>query len=284
LEIDNHERDEMLARWQRGHRKSESDASLDRTVAQLIEEACKGVASGRVASERCALAGDALGRAWRERDLEPASLVEEISSVRRSVWDTVVARFRAGTVSPESLVDARSAIDAAFDAALRRAVTILLRDNYKPLEPVGESRDLDEEPVFSDFHAGLGHALSDAVARKTHLALVVIHFDARVEGSESRASDGDLTDLSDILGLQLRHHDRSFALSDSDFALLCPDTNADGARHLLERVAYAVRLYARRGGLAAAITGGFAVAPEDGATAMDLIRVALADREFSLMD
>jgi hypothetical protein len=286
LEIDKHERDEMLARWQRGHRSAIRDASLESAVAQLIDEACKGVASGRVAGERCALAGDALGRSWRDHDLDAASLVDEIAAVRRTVWDAVVARFRAGSVGLEALVDARAAIDLAFDAALRRAIGVLLRDAHKAAEQAGEprpDRDPEDEPVLSDFHAALAIALEDVESHATKLALVVLHFDARIDG-EVRLPDGDLLDLSEILGVQLRHNDRSFALSDSDFALLCPDTDAAGARHLLERITYAVRLYARRGGVAAAITGGFAVAPEDGSTPIDLIRIALADREFSLLD
>jgi hypothetical protein len=286
LDIDKHEREEMLARWQRGNGGRVRDASVDRAVAQLIDEACKGVASGRVAAERCALAGDAIGRSWREHDLDAASLVDEIAAVRRSVWETVVARFRSGSVSPEALVEARSVIDVAFDAALRRAVGVLTRDAHRAAEAPGEpraGREADEEPVLSDFHAALGTALDAALAGRTHLALVVLHFDARPDG-DGRGTDGDLHDLSEILGLQLRHHDRSFALSDSDFAILCPDTSADGARHLLERISYAVRLYARRGGVSAAITGGYAVAPEDGTTPIDLIRIALADREFSLLE
>jgi GGDEF domain-containing protein len=286
LEIDKHERDEMLARWQRDQRTGERDASIERAVAQLIDEACKGVAHGRVAADRCALAGDSLARAWRERDLELASLVDEIASVRRSVWDTVVARFRAGTAGPDTLVEARAAIDAAFDAAMRRAVVIFQRESPKA-EPAAEprgGRDPDIEIAVSDFHAGLAAALAHAAAHASNLALVVVHFDARTDGTDTRTSDGHLLDLSEILGLQLRHQDQSFALSDSDFALLCPDTGAEGARHLLERIAYAVRVYARRSGVSTTLTGGFAVAPEDGTTPLDLIRIALADREFSLLE
>jgi hypothetical protein len=287
LEINKHERDEMLARWQRGHQTGDRDATLEQSIAQLIEEACKGVASGRVASERCALAGDDLGRAWREKELDPASLVDEIASVRRSVWETIVARYRAGTITPEALVEARSAIDLAFDAALKRAVGMLARDAHKKTEPPVEARaagDSEDEPRFSDFHVALANNVADAVARKVPLALIVLHFDAKVESSGAHSTDGDLHDLSEILGLQLRHHDRSFALSDSDYALLCPDTDAEGARHLLERITFATRMYAKRGGLAANITGGFAVAPADGTTPIDLIRIALADREFSLIE
>jgi hypothetical protein len=258
---------------------------VERSVAQLIEEACKAISSGRVAAERCALAGDALGRAWRERELDPAALVDEIASVRRFVWETVVARFRGGSITPDALVEARASIDVAFDAALKRAVGMLARDAHKSLEPSDEPPvDPDDEPKFSDFHLALATCVADSVERRTPLALIVLHFDAKVDSPDSKSVDGDLHDLSEILGLQLRHHDRSFALSDSDYALLCPDTGADGAKHLLERITYATRLYSKRGGLAANITGGFAVAPEDGTTPMDLIRIALADREFSLIE
>jgi GGDEF domain-containing protein len=287
LDIDKHERDEMLARWQMRHRALDRDTSLELTVAQLIDEACKGVASGRIATEPCAQAGASLGRTWRERNLDAASLVEEIATIRRSVWDTVVARYRAGSAGSEALVEARTLIDLAFDTALRRAVGVLVRETQRAADSVAESsvaRTDVSEPQLADFHAALAASLRTAVEQKTNLALVVLHFDTRAEGAFGRESGGDLVDLSDIIGLQIRREDRSFSLSDSDFALLLPSTSGAAARQLLERIAYSIRLYTRRGGIAAEITGGYSVAPDDGTTPIDLIRIALADREFSLVE
>ena len=289
MEIDKHERDELLARWQRCHREIEPGAPIDRAVAELIDEACRGVCQGRINTDRCAHAGETFGWAWRTYGMEPASMVEEIAAVRRSVWDTVVARLRAESAGLDALVNARTIIDLAFDVATRRSLDAILREPGPTDQPAtAESAALEpsEDTAVSDFHAALETALASCGRRNVPVALIVLHFDVTTDTIDMRGhGEGvNLLDISEVLSLQLRHRDQAFALTDSDYAILCTDTNAAGARHLLSRISAAINLYARRAEVGIEVTGGFSVAPDDALTAVELIRMALADREFSISD
>lgn len=286
LEFNKSERDEIIARWQRCRREAAKTPALDRAVSDLIEEACAGVASGRVDGEHCGAVGDAIGRAWRELALDPAGLIEELVSARRSVWDMVSDRFRTEALAAEALLTAREIIDTAFDHSLRRAVAAATREPRREgegAEPLPASpAEGDGDATRAHFHAALNATLADATLSRESVSLVVLHIDVRGDDSEARALDDDLVDLSEILNLQLRQSDREFRLTGSDYAIICSATDGGGARKLLDRITYAVGLYARKAGFGANITGGYAVAPDDGLAPMDLIRVALADREFSI--
>ena len=80
MEINKHERDEMLARWQRGHKTDDRDASVERSVAQLIEEAR---ASARAEGER-------------EKAAARSEIEQEVSRAREMLRDQVAALAVAG--------------------------------------------------------------------------------------------------------------------------------------------------------------------------------------------
>jgi hypothetical protein len=281
VDIDKEERDELLARWQRCHREVEPGAPLDQAVCELIDEACKGVGQGRINTDRCAHAGETFGWAWRTAGMEISFLVEELAAVRRSVWDTVVARLREEAADLDAAVGARAIVDLAFDVATRRALDSALREARSSPEGAAgrEAPSVEgEEEAASDFHAALNSALFSSGNRGVPLALLVLHFDPK---PGTGFEELDPVDISELLGLQLRHRDQAFQLTELDYALICTDTNAIGARHLLSRISAAVTLYATRAGIGLEVSGGCAVAPDDGLSGIELIRIALADREFS---
>ena len=288
MDIDEGERQELIARWLRCRSDVAAAGSFDAAVGELIDEACRGVSAGRISAERCARSGETFGRGWRDGGLGLPALADELASVRRSVWDTVANRLRADKASIDALVDARTMIDMAFDVALRRALAAMETECRPsapdPLPPESDAAaEARGRALQADFYAALDRAIADCVRTGAPAALVVMHVEVCSAGIDGANHGADAGDVLEIVRAHLRRHgDRPFALSDSDFAIVCSGTDATGARALLERFSSAATMFGLRARAGIEVTGGFAVAPSDGLTSLDLIRVALADREFSI--
>jgi GGDEF domain-containing protein len=282
LHIDEHERLELLARWKRQHSEDPDTAPLDGAIGELIDEACRGVQSGRISAERCARSGDMIGRAWRDGGRLPGPLADELASVRRAVWDTVANSLRVQKAEFDAIIDARAMIDVTFDIALRRALGALTPELPTPPDGAAERSEDRERAVQADFYDALRSTLATCGSRNVPVALVVMHVDVTSLRDDAPSRGADLHDVFEIVRAHLRRGDHAFQLTDTDFAIICSDTGQDGARALLDRFSSAAAVFGASAGAEVAVTGGFSVAPTDGQTTLELIRVALADREFSI--
>ena len=282
MEIDEREQKELLDRWQKCQADADTNA-MGISIAELIEEACRGVSVGRISSERCSKAGDAVGREWRASGRDLAMLADEFAALRRSLWDAVANRLKTEKALFDAVMEARAMIDLAFDIALRKALGAMSPDAQAESRP--ERRSLPEPTHSSagqgDFYRELDGAI-DTAAHSMPVALLVLHIDVLSSGIDALGIGADTTDVSEIVRAQLRARDVPFAITDCDFVVVCTRTGAAGAKALVERVTSALTMFGARACAQIEVTAGFAVAPEDGATSLDLIRVALADREFSL--
>lgn len=283
MDIDEREREELLSRWQRCRADDDTPAGADAPIAELIEEACRGACVGRVSAERCARAGDAFGRTWSAAGRDLPSLADEFSLLRRSVWDTVAARLRAEAAVFDAVVEARAMIDLVFDIAMRRALGAIGAPAAESGPDLLVGPETSEQTVQAVFYRALDDAIETCATAATPLALVIGHVEVGLGPYYDAGGTGaDPFDVSEVVRAQLRRRDRFFAISESDFAILSTGQTAAGARALLARIASAIAVYGAGAGATIETTGGLAVAPEDGITSLELIRIALADREFSI--
>jgi GGDEF domain-containing protein len=266
VRIDKEERERLLASWSEG--RDVRLAALRQQVAALLDEGCRSAAE-KTTPERGSAAGAALGAAWRDSGLHAADLVSELTRVRQTIWDAVLARLAAASV--DVVVAARRSLDVVFDAALPAAVAACVS---APSSVVAA----DPQPLRLDFDATLERMLDESANQP--LALVFVHVD--LAWAATMQGGADSLDLSQVLDSQRRRDDAAFRLSDYDFAIICPRTDDAGGRRLIERLDAAMTQYARGSNLPLEVTGGLAVSPADGTTSTELIRVALADREFTL--
>ncbi|MFE2723167.1 GGDEF domain-containing protein [Kitasatospora sp. NPDC059327] len=121
------------------------------------------------------------------------------------------------------------------------------------------------------------------------LAVLLLHitgFDAVIDEHGRARANAILRDLAQRLGMEIRRSDTLGRYSGEEFLVVLPDTGAQGAAHVAERLVWSVRRHLlldwssgpregrhpRGNGLTAAL--GVAVLPQDGTHAAVLLRAA----------
>lgn len=127
--------------------------------------------------------------------------------------------------------------------------------------------------------------ISRASRNSRPLAVLLLDLDGFAAVNRERGhqrGNAVLRDLAQRLALEIRQADTLGRYGGEEFLVLLPDTDADGAAHVAERLCWTVRRHpldtapdgrpARRGGLTASV--GVAVLSEHGGHAVTLLRAA----------
>lgn len=175
-------------------------------------------------------------------------------------------RHLAGHVPPAEEAESRARVDMIIDRAIwsaaRVAAARLQRQiSFDPLTGLGNRRSFD---------ADLQRELTRAARYGRHLTVVVVGAPVLDHADVDEAADPQIRRLAGLLATNVRGQDGVYRLGPATFAVLLPETGADGAATLLERLGH---------GFDRTVTAGSASFPVDGADAVSLLHAAEQRRD-----
>jgi diguanylate cyclase (GGDEF)-like protein len=160
-----------------------------------------------------------------------------------------------------------------------------LEDDRAALEQTAVTDPLTGIWNYRYLHIALDRELARSVRARSPLAVLLLDLDGFASVNDEfghQRGNAVLRDLAQRLALEIRQADTLGRYGGEEFLVLLPETDADGAAHVAERLCWTVRRHAldtapdgspvRRGGLTASI--GIAVLPDHGSHAAVLLRAA----------
>jgi diguanylate cyclase (GGDEF)-like protein len=276
---------EILFKWRRHLRSARGETSggaqlqqqMNECLEAIIGQVAAAISVGRFDFDACAAAGRKYAQARYQQQAKTNELVREIRLLRDYVWETIAA---AGPIEPAAMLLAQTRAEGVFDemaAAALESLVNRLRVEASEYDPVTQlySRALFQRELEIELQrsARSGHRFA------LIMTSLVITLPAQANTRDAR--DCVISDLARLLKDKLRRTDRMFRYDDTQFAVICPETDATGLQTLTQRIALDVAQYRRRTGLDIDAQCGTASYPLDAQNSLSLIRVALADQSFN---
>ncbi|HZS43922.1 MAG TPA: diguanylate cyclase [Blastocatellia bacterium] len=249
---------------------------LSNCLKLILSEVGTAVSTGKFDIDICADAARRFGRIRHQHQAKATDLIREIRILRTGLWNAVTA---SAEIDPASQLSAQAKSEAVFDEVIASSVDSLLErvkadtTEYDPLTSL-YSRTL--------FHRELEIELQRSARFRRRFALIMVSLQITLppDANTHEAFDCVISDVARLLKDKLRRSDRMFRYDNTQFSLLCPETDSGGLQTLCHRIALDVSQYRQRTGLDVDVQYGTAGYPSDAQNSLSLIRVALADQSF----
>jgi len=246
----------------------------------ILRQVCEAIRHNSFNLEACEAAACGYGAIREGQEFRASDIVREFKVLRQCIWQLIAET--GIEFSPETLINAQARADMVLDEVMATAVEKFVENLF-----INMGEAVPPDPMMRIYSRALFQKEIEIEIKRcdrfSHwFTLIIMHFNLQEIEEEfgTQAIERVMVDLTNLLRLKLRQIDKVFRYDTAEFALVCPETDEEGVRTLLQRIEFDIAEYRDHCGLNIQLRCGISSYPQDGRDATSLIQIAIADLEF----